>query len=73
MLQAGVLKLVHEATPWINSFVLVEGKDKPGNLDPPNLKKAIMRKPYYFKTPKDITHLLSDVCLMTVCNCKKGY
>ena len=28
MLKAGVLKPVHEATPWINSFVLVEGKDK---------------------------------------------
>ena len=28
MLQAGVLKPVLEATPWINSFVLVEGKDK---------------------------------------------
>ena len=27
MLQAGVLKPVHEATPWINSFVLVESKD----------------------------------------------
>ena len=32
MLQAGVLVLVHEATPWINSFVLVESKDKLGNL-----------------------------------------
>ena len=32
MLQAGVLKPVTEATPWINSFVLVESKDKSGNL-----------------------------------------
>ena len=32
MLQAGVLKPVHETTPWINSFVLVESKDKSGNL-----------------------------------------
>ena len=28
MLKVGVLKPVHEATPWMNSFVLVEGKDK---------------------------------------------
>ena len=28
MLQAGLLKSVHKATPWINSFVLVESKDK---------------------------------------------
>ena len=32
MLKVGVQKPVHEATPWINSFVLVEGKDKLGNL-----------------------------------------
>ena len=54
MLQAGMLKPVHEATPWINSFVLVEGKDKSGNLklcvclDPSNLNKAIIREPYHF-------------------------
>ena len=47
ILQAGVLKPVTEATPWINSFVLVESKDKSGNLklhiclDPTNLNKAI--------------------------------
>ena len=28
MLKAGVIKPVHEATPWINSFMLVETKDK---------------------------------------------
>ena len=28
MLQKGVLKPVNQATPWINSFVLVEGKDR---------------------------------------------
>ena len=30
MLQAGVLVPVHEATPWINSFMLVETRDKLG-------------------------------------------
>ena len=46
MLQVGVLKPVNQATPWINSFVLVEGKDKQGNLklrichDPTHLNKA---------------------------------
>ena len=30
MLKAGVLKLVQEATPWINGFVLIEGTDKQG-------------------------------------------
>ena len=33
MLQVGVvLKPVNQATPWINSFVLVEDKEKQGNL-----------------------------------------
>ena len=79
MLQAGVLVPVHEATPWINSFILVEGKDKLGNLklciclDPTNLNKVIIREPYHFRMPEDIAHLLTDVCIMTVCDCKKGY
>ena len=79
MLEAGVLKPVHEATPWINSFVLVESKDKLGNLklriclDPTNLNKAIVREPYHFRTPEDIAHLLAEACIMTVCDCKKGY
>ena len=78
MLQAGVFKPVHEATPWINSFVLVESKDRSANLklciclDPTNLKNAIIREPYHFRTPEDIAHLLADVCIMTVCDCKKG-
>ena len=48
MLNAGVLKPVKEATPWINSFILVEGTDQHGQhklcicLDPTNLNKAIV-------------------------------
>ena len=79
MLQAGVLKPVHEATPLINSFVFLEGKDKSDNLklciclDPTNLYKAIIRELYHFRTPEDIAHLFADACIMTVCDCKKGY
>ena len=42
-------------------------------LDPTNLNKAIIREPYHFKTLGDITHLIAESCLMTVCDCKKGY
>ena len=49
MLTAGVIKPVHETTPWINSFVLVELTDKSTGkpkicicLDPTNLNKAII-------------------------------
>ena len=79
MLQAGVIRPVTEATLWINSFILVEGKDKSGNLklciclDPMNLNKAVIREPYHFKTPEDITHLIANSCIMTVCDCKKCY
>ena len=79
MLKVGVLKPVPKATPWINSFVLIKGKDKIGNLklrmclDPINLNKVMVREPYHFETPEDIAHLLTDACIMSVCDCQKGY
>ena len=79
MIQAGIIKPVKEATPWINSFILVEGKKKSGNLklciclDVTNLNKTIIHELYHFKTPEDITHLTANSCIMTVCDCKKGY
>ena len=72
MLQAGILKPVPQATPLINSLVLVEGKDKLG-LDSTNLNKAIVCMPYHFKTPEDIAHLLTDTCVITVSYCRKGF
>ena len=79
MLQASVSIPVTEATLWINSFVLVEKRDNHGQvklricLDPTNLNKAVIREPYHFQTPKDISHMLADACILTVCSCKKGY
>ena len=78
MLKVGVLKDVKKAHQ-INSFVLVEGMDKSGNLrlriclDPINLNKAIVREPYHFQSPEDIAQLHPDACIMAVCDCKKGY
>ena len=66
MLKASILKPMHEATPWINSFVLVKSKDKLGNLklhiflDPTNLNKAIIWEHYHFKTLEDIAHLIAE-------------
>ena len=79
MLRASVLLPVTEATPWINSFVLVEKKGNHGQvklricLDPTNLNKAVTREPYHFRTLKNISHMLADACILTVCDCKKGY
>ena len=75
MLQFGVLEPVNQAAPGINSFVLVEGKDKLGNLklrfclDLTNLNKAIVHEPYHFKTPEDIAYLLAEACVITVFDC----
>ena len=79
MLKAGVLKPIQEAIPWINSFVLVKGKDQHDQpklricLDPTNLNKAIVQEPYHYKTPEDISHILVDATVLTVLDCKKGY
>ena len=79
MLHAGVLLPVNKATPWINSFVLVEKRTNQGQvklricLNLTNLNKAIIREPYHFQTPDDIAHHLADACIHTVCDCKKGY
>ena len=61
MLKAGVMKPIHEATPWISSFMLVETKDRSTGkpklhicLDPTNLNKAIIHEPYCFCTPEDM-------------------
>ena len=79
MLQASVILPVTKATLWIKSFVLVEKRGNHGQvklricLDPTNLNKAVTREPYHFRTPKDISHMLADACILTVCDCKKGY
>ena len=79
MLQAGVLLPLTEATLWINSFVIVEKRSNHRQvklricLDPTNLNKAVMRELYHFRTPEDISHMLADAHILTVCDCKKGY
>ena len=79
MLQAGHLKPVHEATPWINSYVIVEGQDKLGRLkpriclDPKNLNVAVICEPWFSKTPDDIAHLLADACIITTTDCTTGF
>ena len=42
-------------------------------VDPTNLNKAIVCEPYHFKTPEDIAHYLAGACVVTVCDCRKGY
>ena len=80
MLTTGVIKPVHEVTPWINSFILVESTDKSTGkpklhicLDPTNLNKAITQEPYCFQTPEDIAHTIAGATVITVLDCSKGY
>ena len=79
MLQADILKPGHQSTPLINNIVFVEGMDKLCKLklriclDPINLNKGIVHEPYYFKISEDIVHLLADLCVITVSDCRKGF
>ena len=55
MVQAGVIKPVKEATPWINSFILVEGNPKLHIcLVPMNLNKALICEPYNLKPQRTL-------------------
>ena len=77
MLQACIIKLIKEATLWINSFLLIEGKDKSGNpklcicLDLMNLNQTIIHEPYHFKIPEDIAYLIANSCVMMACSGKR--
>ena len=78
MLNAGVIMEVHEATPWINSFVIVEtvkdGKKKLQIcLDPMPLNKAMMREPYITCTTDDVYHKLANAKYITVIAFKKSF
>ena len=42
-------------------------------LDPTNLKKAMICKPYFFHTPEDIAHKLTGATIITVSDYSKGY
>ena len=78
MLDAGVIMEVHEVTPWINSFVIVEtmndGKKKLRIcLNPTPLNKAIMHDPYMTHTPDDVYHKLANAKYITVIDFKKSF
>ena len=78
MLDAGVNTEVHEGTPWINSFVIVETvKDRKKKLriclDPMPLNKAIMHEPYIRHTPDDVCHKLANAKYITVIDFKKSF
>ena len=78
MLDFGVITEVHEATPWINTFVIVETvKDGQKKLqiclDPKPLNKAIMHEPYITHTPDDVYHKLANAKYITVIDFKKSF
>ena len=77
-LNAGIIAEVHEATPWINSFVIVETvKDEKRKLqiclDPKPLNKAIMHEPYITRTPDGVYHKLANAKYITVIDFKKSF
>ena len=78
MLDAGVIMEVHETTPWISSFVIVEtvkdGKKKLRIcLNGTPLNKAIMHEPYMTHTPDEVYHKLVNAKYTTVIDFKKSF
>ncbi len=79
MQQAGVIVLVEQATPWINSFLIMESINKADKkklhicLDPSDLNKAVIWELYYYCTPDDIYHQLAKATCFTVVDLKNGY
>ena len=79
MIQAGVIVPVTEATPWINSYVIIKSAGKKGKqklcicLDPTPLNKVVIREPYHTQTPEDIYHRLYKAKYITVVDFYKGY
>ena len=81
MEETGVIKKVlqEEFTPWISSYVLVETTDKDGRpklricLDPSNLNKAVIREPYKYMVPDELSSKLARATAITVVDCSKGY
>ena len=79
MQTTGRLNLVDHVTPWINSFVIVERKDKQGQaiiricLNPTNLNKTITIESFYCRTPADVFHKLSHDKVFTTVDFFKGY
>ena len=70
MEQAGVIVPVHQTTAWISSYVIVESKDKKKKmhicLDSTPLNKAVLREPFYYHTPGDVSHKLAKATCFTV-------
>ena len=73
-----IIAEVHEATPWINSFVIFETvkheKRKVRKcLDPKPLNKAIMHEPYITHTHDDVYHNLANAKYITVIEFNKSF
>ena len=81
MEETGIIRKVRqeEFTPWISSYVLVETTDKDGKpklricLDPSNLNKAVIREPYKYMVPDELSSKLAGATAITVVDCSKGY
>lgn len=76
LLQADVIAQVTEPTPWVNSLVITEKKDKKKLrvcLDPTDLNKAILRQHYSIPTTDEVLCKLAGKKIFTVLDEKDGY
>ena len=76
LLQADVIAQVTEPTPWVNSLVVTEKKDKKKLrvcLDPTDLNKAVLRQHYSIPATDDVLCKLAGKKIFTVLDEKDGY
>ena len=76
LLQADVIVQVTEPTPWVNSLVITEKKDRKKLrvcLAPSDLNKAILRQHYSIPTTDEVLCKLAGKKLFTVLDEKDGY
>ena len=65
-----------EPTPWVNSLVVTEKKDKKKLrvcLDPTDLNKAVLKQHYSIPTTDDVLCKLAGKKIFTVLDEKDGY
>ena len=76
LLQADVIAQGTEPTPWVNSLVVTEKKDKKKLrvcLDPTDLNKAVLRQHYSIPATDDVLCKLAGKKIFTVLDEKDGY
>ena len=74
MSNEGIITRITEPTPWVNSMVVVQKKDKIRIvIDPRDLNKAIKREHYPMKTVEEVATRLAGAAFFSVLDVEKAF